>query len=79
MERVNLADAKTHLGELVTRASQGEAVEIVRHGKTVARLVPPEKPRKSFDWDALERLTKDMAPQTENAGEFMRKIRDSGY
>jgi len=79
MERINLADAKTHLSELVTRASQGEAIEIVRRGKTVARLLPPEKPRKSFDWDALKRLTDTMTPQTESAGEFMQKMRDSGY
>jgi prevent-host-death family protein len=79
MERVNLADAKTHLSELVTRASQGEAIEIVRRGKTVARLLPPETPRKSFDWEALDRLTRNMTPQKESAGDFMRKLRDSGY
>lgn len=79
MERINLADAKAHLSELVTRASNGEEIEIVRRGKTVARLLPPDRPRKHFDWDELERVTKDMTPQKESAGDFMRKIRDSGY
>ncbi|PZU53056.1 MAG: type II toxin-antitoxin system prevent-host-death family antitoxin [Brevundimonas sp.] len=79
MERINLADAKAHLSELVTRASNGEEIEIVRRGKSVARLLPPEKPRKPFDWDELERVTSAMTPQPESAGDFMRKLRDSGY
>jgi prevent-host-death family protein len=79
VERVNLADAKTHLSEQVTRAAEGEEIEIMRRGKTVARLLPPDKPRASFDWDGLKHLTETMTPQTESAGEFMRKMRDSGY
>ena len=65
MERINLADAKAHLSELVTRASNGEEIEIVRRGKTV-------------DWDALRRATEAMTPQEESAGDFIRRMRDSG-
>lgn len=82
MERINLADAKTHLSELVTRASNGEEIEILRRGKPVARLAPPViKPpsKKTFDWEALDRVVVDMTPQTESAGEFMRRLRDSGF
>ena len=82
MERINLADAKTHLSELVTRASQGEEIEIVRRGKPVARLTPPlitPKPKKAFDWAALEQAVSTMTSQDESAGEFMRRLRDSGY
>ncbi|WP_408015675.1 type II toxin-antitoxin system Phd/YefM family antitoxin [Rhizobium alarense] len=38
--RINLTEAKARLGELVARAEAGEAVEIMRRGKIVARLVP---------------------------------------
>ena len=41
MTRTNLAEAKAHLSELVTR---GETVEIMRRGKIVARVVPAERP-----------------------------------
>jgi prevent-host-death family protein len=37
---VKLNEAKTHLSELVQRAEVGEEIEITRHGKVVARLVP---------------------------------------
>ena len=77
MERINLADAKAHLSELVTRASNGEEIEIVRRGKTVARLLPPEPTLEPFDWDALRRATESMTPQQESAGDFIRRMRDS--
>lgn len=82
MDRINLAEAKAHLSELVARAERGEHIEIMRRGKAVARLAPPlvrPKPKKPFDWDELERVTSQMTPQTESAGDFMRRIRDSGY
>jgi prevent-host-death family protein len=40
MATVKLNEAKTHLSELVQRAEVGEEIEITRHGKVVARLVP---------------------------------------
>jgi prevent-host-death family protein len=40
MTTVKLNEAKTHLSELVQRAEVGEEIEITRHGKVVARLVP---------------------------------------
>jgi prevent-host-death family protein len=38
----NIADAKTHLPELVERASAGETIIVARSGKPKARLVPME-------------------------------------
>ena len=37
---VNLADAKTHLSELVSKAESGEETVITRRGQPVARLAP---------------------------------------
>lgn len=77
MDRINLADAKTHLSELVTRASEGEEIEIVRRGKTVARLLPPSRPKRGIDVDELRRITDGMTYQEVGAGEFIRAMRDS--
>lgn len=52
-EPVNLYEAKTHLSELVDRASTGEEIIIAKNGKPVARLVPlerPKRPRKLGFW-----------------------------
>lgn len=38
---IGFFEAKTHLSDLVSRAEAGEVVTIIRHGKPVARRVPP--------------------------------------
>lgn len=45
-EPVSLYDAKTHLSELVDRASAGEEIIIAKNGTPMARLLPLERPRK---------------------------------
>jgi prevent-host-death family protein len=42
MKTVGAFDAKTHLNELLRRASQGETIQITRRGVPMARLIPPE-------------------------------------
>ncbi len=76
MDSVSLADAKAHLSELVERAAAGETVCITKRGKPVAQITPIIKPRKPIDFEALKALTDSMTPQTEGAGEFMRRMRD---
>jgi prevent-host-death family protein len=77
MDAVSLSEAKAHLSELVDRAEAGETVEITRHGKPAARLVPVERKRKKIDVAALRELTARMPFQEQSAGEFMRELRDS--
>ncbi len=76
MDTVNLADAKAHLSELVDRAEAGDTVNILRRGKAVARLAPVTEPRKAIDLAALRRLTDAMPLQKQEAGEFVRGMRD---
>jgi prevent-host-death family protein len=76
MDGVTLADAKAHLSELVSRVAAGESIEITRRGKTVARLVPAEAPRKRVDAAALRKITDAMPMQAETAGDFIRRMRD---
>lgn len=76
MKSVSLADAKAHLSKLVDQAEAGESVCITRRGKPVARLVPVEKAREPIDIEKLRALVLSMPMQEEDAGTFMRRLRD---
>jgi prevent-host-death family protein len=76
MSAINLADAKAHFSELVDRVEAGETVDILRRGKLVARLTPPERPRKPIDLARLKAVTDQMPMQAESAGDFVRRMRD---
>lgn len=77
MRAVNLADAKAHLSELVSKAESGEETVITRRGQPVARLVPIALPKKAFRSLADFRATLPMA-RTSSA-ELIRQMRDEGY
>ena len=74
MDRVNLADAKAHLSELVDRADAGETVDILRRGKLAARLSPPVAVKQPIDAAALAALT-DRLPLGKSG--IVRAMRDS--
>ena len=42
MHEVNAREARSRLSKLLTEAEHGEVISITRHGREVARLVPPE-------------------------------------
>jgi prevent-host-death family protein len=42
MRSVGAFEAKTHLAALLDAVAAGEQITITRHGRPVARLVPPE-------------------------------------
>jgi len=73
---VSLADAKARLSELSALAEAGETVVITKRGRPVARLSPPSVVRRPVDLARLRRLTDGMPRQAEDAGEFMRRLRD---
>lgn len=73
MSTVSIATAKSHLSELISKAEQGEIIEIERHGRPVARLVPVQRPREPIDFDWLQSVA-DSIPQTEP--DSVRKMRD---
>lgn len=79
MTRVNLADAKAHLSELLNRVEAGETVEILRRGKPVAQLVPVKKAKKPIDIEQLRALVASQTPPDEpvDSGTFIRNMRDS--
>ena len=81
MDRVNIAEFKAHLSELVERAEAGETVEIMRRGKPVAALVPlaAARPKRRFDATELARMTAGMKPSSVSAVDIVREMRDAGY
>lgn len=74
---VNLADARTHLSELVSKAERGVETIITRRGRPVARLVPIALPKRAFRSLAKFRATLPMA-RTSSA-DVIRQMRDEGY
>jgi prevent-host-death family protein len=73
---VTLADAKTHLSELVSQAESGEPVSITRRGKLVARLTTVKTTRRPITLATLRTVTESMPKQAEPAGDFVRRMRD---
>lgn len=39
---ISVAEAKAKFSELIKRAEAGEEILVTRHGKVVARVMPPE-------------------------------------
>lgn len=79
LDRVNLTDAKAHLSELIDRVEAGQTIDIIRHGKLVARVVPVEAQKEPIDVDALRARAKSIPYQHESAADLIRTMRDSGY
>lgn len=76
MNAINLADAKTHLSELIDRVEAGGSIDITRRGKPVARLTAVTTPRKPIDASLLRSLTATMPPQPTSAADLVRSMRD---
>jgi prevent-host-death family protein len=76
MKTVSLAEAKAHLSALVDETEAGETICITRHGKPVARLVPEARKLEQVRASELRALTDKMTPQSESAGDFIRRMRD---
>jgi prevent-host-death family protein len=58
---VGAFEAKTHLNELLQRASKGETIRITRRGVPMAKLVPPDDGEKEDACnlvDAIRQLRK---------------------
>ncbi len=77
MTAINLAEAKAHLSELVSRAESGQETIILRRGRPVAKLVPIAAPRKRLRSLSVFRATLPKA-RTSSA-ELIRKLRDEDY
>jgi prevent-host-death family protein len=73
---ISLAEAKTHLSELIDQVSKGEEITITKRGKPVAQLSSVGPKRRPIDAKALRKHTDAMTLQTEPAADFIRAMRD---
>ncbi|MHB8528351.1 MAG: type II toxin-antitoxin system Phd/YefM family antitoxin [Caulobacteraceae bacterium] len=76
MTDIPLAEAKARLSALVERAMAGETVRITRRGKPVAQITAVEKAKRPLDMDAIRAFAASMPHDPEDAGEFVRRMRD---
>ncbi len=59
MVRISITEAKAKLLSLVDDVQAGEEIEITRHGKPVARLVPPLRSSHAFIGSLIGRATQN--------------------
>ena len=74
MSNVSVAEAKTHLSELLDRVEAGEEVVITRRGTAIARLssvVPAREPLVS-----LAELRSSLPKVTKRSADVVRELRD---
>ncbi len=64
MRSVGAFEAKTHLAALLDAVSAGEQITITRHGRPVARLVPPVAEAPASVGDTIARLRQFSQGQT---------------
>ncbi|WP_296810529.1 type II toxin-antitoxin system prevent-host-death family antitoxin [Thiocapsa sp.] len=77
MGAVNLAEAKAHLSELVSKAQSGEETIITRRGQPVAKLVPIAQPKKALR--SLAQFRSGLPQADRPSAELIRELRDEGF
>lgn len=78
MHTVNTREARIRLSELLTEAEHGQIVSITRHGREVARLVPPVGTT-SFSLPDLAGFRNSIAVKTPTAETVQAMRREERY
>ncbi|HEX5282024.1 MAG TPA: type II toxin-antitoxin system prevent-host-death family antitoxin [Micropepsaceae bacterium] len=78
MLRVNLAQAKARLSELLDKVEAGEEVIITRHGREVARIGGVVQAKKPIPFDELARFRAKMPRLRTSSAKLIRQMRDEG-
>ena len=78
MESVGSFEAKTHLTQLLQRVADGEEITITKHGKPVARLVPPLAAKPAPDVRAAVAAMKRFRKGRSLRGLSVREMIDEG-
>lgn len=77
MRTVGAFEAETHLAALLDAVSTGEQITITRHGRPVARLLPPDDRPPADLAGTIETLKQFSRGQT-LGGLTVRELRDAG-
>lgn len=65
---ISSRDLEENLDRVLERVEDGETIEITRHGRVVARLLPPERPTARSEQEQDELWTK-LAERSRKIGE----------
>ena len=76
MATINPTHAKAHPSELLDWVEVGDAIEIIRRGKSAARLAATARPCKRIDAARLQSLTATMPVEADGAVDVVRSMRD---
>jgi antitoxin (DNA-binding transcriptional repressor) of toxin-antitoxin stability system len=50
MKSLSFTEFRKRASEILTLVEKGETVRVIRHGKTVAKIIPPEGEEKMPSW-----------------------------
>ncbi len=78
MLRVNLAEAKARLSELLDKVETGEEVIITRRGREIARIRGVAVQKKPVPVDELEAFRATMPRMRTSSAKLLRQLRDEG-
>lgn len=76
---VSVAEAKSHLSELLKAVEEGETIAITRRGRPVASLSPVRSAPRAVDIDWVKRATARIEYSDVSAVDVVREMRDSRY
>jgi len=76
---ISVAEAKAHLSEVIDRVEAGEEIVITRRGRTVARMLREQRPKKRLPVPSLEKLRATMPESPISSVELIRRMRDEDY
>ncbi len=85
MGAYTVAEAKTHLSEILNRVETGERITITRRGKPVASVVRPSSkaaqtaPANQIDWKAIAEFRRTLPRSKVAAADLIRQMRDAGF
>jgi prevent-host-death family protein len=79
MLRVNLAEAKARLSELLDKVEAGEEIIVTRRGREVARIRGVTVMKKPVPVDELAKFRARMPKMRTPAAKLIRQIRDEGW
>jgi prevent-host-death family protein len=78
MKEIGAFEAKNRLGQLLDLVEQGEEVIITRHGKAVARLVPPKSGFSRAQAREAAELIREMSRGVRLEGLRLKELIDEG-
>jgi prevent-host-death family protein len=78
MREIGAFEAKNRLGQLLDLVEQGEEVVITRHGKAVARLVPPKTGFSRAEARGAAQRIREMSRKVTLGGLRLRNLIDEG-